>query len=199
MTFHGLASPNELKTTWFNMTEGQDLPDLNVIWEFDESALNDILKNDFGCYVVNCLYKINPNMIGHYIALYKKHEIDDLGNEVSELIYFDPLATFPQKWMIDEIFNTKCQQSKIVKFDVKLIVDLEGAQAINGNSCGFRCLFKLLKYCLGYMPENYAELFENRIDWNISRNDKKKFINTTIKKTKREIETIKNVSNQSIV
>lgn len=176
MTFHGLASPNELKTTWFNMTEGQDLPDVNVIWEFDENSLNDILNLESGVYIVNCLYKINPNMIGHYIALYKNK---------NELIYFDPLATFPQKWMIDEIF----------KFDVKLIVDLEGAQAINGNSCGFRCLFKLLKYCLGYMPENYAELFENRIDWNISRTDKKNFINTTIKKTKREIETIKNVSN----
>lgn len=176
MTFHGLASPNELKTTWFNMTEGQDLPDLNVIWEFDESALNNILNLESGVYVVNCLYKINPNMIGHYIALYKKN---------NELIYFDPLATFPQKWFIDCCF----------KFDnIKLIVDLEGAQAINGNSCGFRCLFKLLKYCLGYMPENYAELFENRIDWFISRNDKKNFINTTIKKTKREIETIKNVS-----
>lgn len=177
MTFHGLASPNELKTTWFNMTEGQDLPDVNVIWEFDENALNNVLESSFGCYVVNCLYKVNPNMIGHYIALYKKENV---------LIYFDPLATFPQKWIIDEIFKVP---------NLKIIVDLEGAQAINGNSCGFRCLFKLLKYCLGYMPINYAELFKNKIDWYISREDKKNFINTTIKKTKREIETIKNVSN----
>lgn len=186
MTFHGLASPNELKTTWFNMTEGQDLPDLNVIWEFDESALNNILESSYDCslpsstslFVVNCLYKVNPNMIGHYVALYKNQ---------NELIYFDPLATFPQKWVIDCCF----------KFDIKIIVDLEGAQAINGNSCGFRCLFKLLKYCLGYMPENYAELFGNRIDWFISRPDKKNFINTTIKKTKREIETIKTTSSRN--
>lgn len=190
--FHGLSSPNELKTAWFNMTEGQGLPELFVIWEFNEDSLNEFLKNENEkCVVVNSLYKQNPNMVGHYVAIYKTK---------SEVIYFDPLATFPQKWVIDEFFKFfDATQSGNVSHSI--VVDLDGAQSINGNSCGYRCLFKLLKYCLGYQPLNYAVLTDNannpedlgtrRVLWNISKDNQKKFIDTTIKKTKREFKIIK--------
>lgn len=195
MTFHGLSSPNELKTAWFNMTEGQNIPSVDIVWEFDETALNKILNStssQASLYVVNCLYKVNKDMIGHYIALFKPPTQSD-SEDIQQLIYFDPLATLPQKWFVD-----CCLAS-----GVKIVVDLEGSQAINGNSCGFRCLFKLLKYCLGYMPTTFAELYNGRVDWYVPKDknknevmskEKKKTINTTINKTKREIQTISSMN-----
>lgn len=167
--FHGLSSPDELKSTWFNMTEGQDLPLLQVIWEFDDDALNDVLTSE-GLYVCNLTYKYIGNHTGHYIAIFSNPE---------KIIYFDPLGTLPPDWIISRIFD--------LSKDKRFVIDLEGAQAISGTSCGYRCLTKLLKYSLGVMPKyklSQSESFE----------DLKDLKPQTIKKTKREIEILKSLS-----
>lgn len=162
--FHGLSSPDELKSTWFNMTEGQDLPTLKVIWEFDDDALNSVLNSE-GLYVCNLTYKYIGNHTGHYIAI---DHTDD-----GHIIYFDPLGTLPPDWII----------SKLSKSNKRFTIDLEGAQAISGTSCGYRCLTKLLKYSLGVMPK-----------YKISNNEDLKDLKPqTIKKTKREIEILNNL------
>lgn len=160
--FHGLSSPDELQSTWFNMTEGQDLPMLKVIWEFDDNALNNILNSE-GLYVCNLTYKYIGNHTGHYIAI---DHTDD-----GHVIYFDPLGTLPPDWIISKIK------------DKRFVIDLEGAQAISGTSCGYRCLTKLLKYSLGVMPK-----------YKLSKSEGLKDLKPqTIKKTKREIEILNNL------
>lgn len=164
--FHGLSSPDELQSTWFNMTEGQDLPTLKVIWEFDDDALNSVLTSE-GLYVCNLTYKYIGNHTGHYIAF---------SNKDNQIIYFDPLGTLPPDWIISKIK------------DKRFVIDLEGAQAISGTSCGYRCLTKLLKYSLGVMPK-----------YKISKSEDLKDLKTqTIKKTKREIEILKNLQKSNI-
>lgn len=162
--FHGLSSPDELQSTWFNMTEGQDLPTLKVIWEFDDDALNNILTSE-GLYVCNLTYKYIGNHTGHYIAI-------DHTND-GHVIYFDPLGTLPPDWIISKIK------------DKRFVIDLEGAQAISGTSCGYRCLTKLLKYSLGVMPKYKLS--------SQSSEGLKDLKPQTIKKTKREIEILKNL------
>lgn len=163
--FHGLSSPDELQSTWFNMTEGQDLPTLKVIWEFDDNALNNILTSE-GLYVCNLTYKYIGNHTGHYIAF---------SNKDNQIIYFDPLGTLPPDWIISKIK------------DKRFVIDLEGAQAISGTSCGYRCLTKLLKYSLGVMPKYKLS--------SQSSEGLKDLKPQTIKKTKREIEILNNLQN----
>lgn len=163
--FHGLSSPDELQSTWFNMTEGQDLPTLKVIWEFDDNALNSVLNSE-GLYVCNLTYKYIGNHTGHYIAI--DHSDD------GHIIYFDPLGTLPPNWII----------STLSKSNKRFMIDLEGAQAISGTSCGYRCLTKLLKYSLGVMPKYKFSQIE----------DLKDLKPQTIKKTKREIEILNNLN-----
>lgn len=161
--FHGLSSPDELQSTWFNMTEGQDLPTLKVIWEFDDNALNNILNSE-GLYVCNLTYKYIGNHTGHYVAIFSNPE---------NVIYFDPLGTLPPDWII----------SKLSKSNKRFTIDLEGAQAISGTSCGYRCLTKLLKYSLGVMPK-----------YKLSNNEDLKDLKPqTFNKTKREIEILNNL------
>lgn len=164
--FHGLSSPDELQSTWFNMTEGQDLPTLKVIWEFDDNALNSVLNSE-GLYVCNLTYKYIGNHTGHYIAI---AHIPERGH----IIYFDPLGTLPPDWIISKMLTNKFK---------RFTIDLEGAQAISGTSCGYRCLTKLLKYSLGVMPK-----------YKLSNNEDLKDLKPqTIKKTKREIEILNNL------
>lgn len=162
--FHGLSSPDELQSTWFNMTEGQDIPALKVIWEFDDDALNEVLKCE-GLYVCNLTYKYIGNHTGHYVAF---------SNKDNQIIYFDPLGTLPPDWIISKMLTNKFK---------RFVIDLEGAQAISGTSCGYRCLTKLLKYSLGVMPKYKLSQTE----------DLKDLKPQTIKKTKREIEILKNL------
>lgn len=173
--FHGLSSPDELQSTWFNMTEGQGLPTLKVIWEFDDDALNNILNSE-GLYVCNLTYKYIGNHTGHYVAIFSNPE---------KVIYFDPLGTLPPDWIISRIFdlsNSERVSPEGLK-DKRFVIDLEGAQAISGTSCGYRCLTKLLKYSLGVMPKYKLSQSE----------DLKDLKPQTIKKTKREIEILKNL------
>lgn len=178
--FHGLSSPDELQSTWFNMTEGQNLPTLRVIWEFDDDALKSVLKCEAlkkqdafcperceGLYVCNLTYKYIGNHTGHYIAIFSNPE---------NVIYFDPLGTLPPDWIISKL-------SKLT--NKRFTIDLEGAQAISGTSCGYRCLTKLLKYSLGVMPKYKLS--------SQSSEDLKDLKPQTIKKTKREIEILKNL------
>ncbi len=129
-SFKGLSSPKELKTTWFNLTEGQGIQDITVIWDFQPSILNNIKE---GLYVINLLYPYIGDKTGHYVAYYKKDKL----RGSAEKIYFDPLGSLPPEDIVPYVN----------------VVDLEGAQAINGNSCGYRCLTKLFKYALGYKPK----------------------------------------------
>lgn len=173
--FHGLSSPDELKSTWFNMTEGQDLPTLKVIWEFDDDALNSVLRSE-GLYVCNLTYKYIGNHTGHYVAF---------SNKDNQIIYFDPLGTLPPDWIMSRIFDLSNSErvSPEGSKDKRFTIDLEGAQAISGTSCGYRCLTKLLKYSLGVMPK-----------YKLSQNEGLKDLKPqTIKKTKREIEILKNL------
>ena len=156
--FHGLSSPEELKKAWFNMTEGQGIDDVNVIWNFEPSVLNNIAA---GLYVLNLLYPYIGNKTGHYVAFYKK------GNE---RIYFDPLGTLPPKDILPYVN----------------VVDLEGAQAINGNSCGYRCLTKLFKYALGYKPEYKIDIKGGKFVGNIKPE--------TLFKTNREFKILNNLN-----
>lgn len=145
--FNGLSSPEELKQTWFNMTEGQGFDDVNIIWNFDDTTE---IKED-GAYIVNILYKYIGNKVGHYVALYKNKDC---------LIYFDPMGTLPPAW-IAKMFKT-------------FICDLEGCQAITGTSCGYRCLTKLFKYSLGYYPAYYVLFNGQNILGDIKENTFKK-------------------------
>lgn len=160
LKFRGLSSPEELKETWHNMTEGQEefLP-LDVVWSFDGEFLETI--ND-GLYVCNLLYPYIGNNTGHYIAIYKNG---------ADVYYFDPLGTLPPKWVNNYLKNYK--------------IDLEGEQKINGNSCGFRCLTKLFKYCLGYFPKKFITIENDKIFGDI---DEK-----TLEKTKREFKILNNL------
>lgn len=45
--FHGLSSPDELKRTWFNMTEGQGLNDITVIWDFKPDTLTNLPNGNY--------------------------------------------------------------------------------------------------------------------------------------------------------
>lgn len=179
--FHGLSSPDELKSTWFNMTEGQNLPALRVIWEFDDNALNTVLNSE-GLYVCNLTYKYIGNHTGHYIAI---NHTDD-----GHIIYFDPLGTLPPDWIISKL-------SKLT--NKKFVIDLEGAQAISGTSCGYRCLTKLLKYSLGVMPKyklssQSSEMSKTSNSLEFAPEGLKDLKPQTIKKTKREIEILKSLS-----
>lgn len=154
--FHGLSSPDELKRTWFNMTEGQGLNDITVIWDFKPDTLTNLPN---GNYILNILYSYIGNKTGHYVALYKNN---------NQIIYFDPLGSLPPKWITEKLKN--------------FVVDLEGAQAISGNSCGYRCLTKLFKYNLGYMPDYKIYIDNNTY--------KGKLKPETIFKTKREFKIL---------
>lgn len=204
--FHGLSSPDELKSTWFNMTEGQNLPTLHVIWEFDDDALNTVLEcealkkqNAFcperseGLYVCNLTYKYIGNHTGHYVAIFSNPE---------NIIYFDPLGTLPPDWIISRIFDLSNSErvspegSKLT--NKKFVIDLEGAQAISGTSCGYRCLTKLLKYSLGVMPKyklssQSSEMSKTSNSLEFAPEGLKDLKPQTIKKTKREIEILKNL------
>lgn len=160
MAFHGLSSPEDLKKTWFNMTEGQNFPKINIIWEFDENSLRNLPN---GNYVCNILYSYIGNKTGHYIAIFK----DD-----NQIIYFDPLGTLPPCWIVNELKS--------------IIVDLEGAQAINGNSCGYRCITKLFKYNLAYYPQYFIKIDNGKYEGDLKK--------STIEKTKREFEILKSLS-----
>lgn len=152
--FHGLSSPNELKRTWFNLTEGQGLPNIEVIWDFQPSDLNNLSD---GLYVLNLLYPYIGNKTGHYVAYFKQGD---------EKIYFDPLGSLPPENIVENVN----------------VVDLEGAQAISGNSCGYRCLTKLFKYALGYKPEYKITIKDGVYDGDIK--------SETLFKTKREFEIL---------
>lgn len=135
-SFHGLSSPQELKDTWFNLTEGQGLNDVNIIWNFDETTLPQLKE---GPNIVNILYKYIGNNTGHYVLIFKPK------GRVDHLIYFDPLAALPPEWVSKEIYEC---------FNSKVVVDTSGEQSINGNSCGYRCLYKALMYSLGFPPHD---------------------------------------------
>lgn len=135
-SFHGLSSPQELKDTWFNLTEGQGIGDVNVIWNFNESTLPQ-LKD--GGNIVNILYKYIGNNTGHYVLIFKP------SNDARRIFYFDPLAALPPEWVSKGI--NECFASKVV-------VDTSGEQNINGNSCGYRCLYKALMYSLNFPPHD---------------------------------------------
>lgn len=163
-SFHGLSSPDELKKTWFNMTEGQGIPDINVIWDFEPTMLNNIAE---GLYVLNLLYPYIGNKTGHYVAYYKG---SGLNPAAAEKIYFDPLGTLPPEDILPYVN----------------VVDLEGAQAINGNSCGYRCLTKLFKYALGYKPEYKIDISNGKFKGDIKPE--------TLFKTNREFKILKNLN-----
>lgn len=156
--FHGLSSPEELKNTWFNLTEGQGIPDINVIWEFQPSICKDLQD---GLYVVNLLYQYIGNKTGHYVVIYIKGK---------ERIYFDPLGCLPPEDILPYVN----------------VVDLEGAQAINGNSCGYRCLTKLFKYALGYKPEYKIMIDDGKFIGDIKPE--------TLFKTKREFKILSSLN-----
>lgn len=137
-SFHGLSSPQELKDTWVNLTEGQGIGGVNVIWNFTESTLSQ-LKD--GPNIVNILYKYIGNNTGHYVLIFKRQ----LAKRLASFIYFDPLATLPPEWVSKEIYDT---------FNAKVVVDTSGEQNINGNSCGYRCLYKALMYSLNFPPHD---------------------------------------------
>lgn len=134
-SFHGLSSPQELKDTWFNLTEGQGLNDINVIWNFNEASLSQLTD---GPNIVNVLYKFVENDTGHYVLIFKPK-----GRNC--FFYFDPLGALPLEWISKGI--NEC-------FGAKIVVDTSGEQKINGNSCGFRCLYKALLYTLGFPPHD---------------------------------------------
>lgn len=163
MTFKGLSSPDELKQTWFNLTEGQGIKNINVIWDFQPRILGGPSgSNELpdGLYVVNLLYPYIGNKTGHYVAYFKDND---------EKIYFDPLGCLPPEDILPYVN----------------IVDLEGAQAINGNSCGYRCLTKLFKYALGYKPEYKIEIKGGAYVGDVKPE--------TLLKTKREFEILKSL------
>lgn len=121
--FEGLSSPAELQQTWFNMTEGQGLPLLFVIWEFTPKVMP--LRD--GIYVVNIAYEHTGDGIGHYVAM---SVADD------SIWYFDPIGTLPPRWLFEQFH----------KFYQHTTIDLTGGQRLNGTSCGYRCLAQLVIY-----------------------------------------------------
>lgn len=159
-TFRGLSSPDELAQTWINLTEGQNIDNINIIFDFvDSSQLKE------GPNIINLLFKYIGNKTGHYVAVYKSKDL---------LIYFDPLGTIPPMWLVNNLQKLNNYKS--------IYIDLEGSQKINGNSCGYRCLTKLLKYSLNLFPEYYIIINDNHVLGMLKP--------STIEKTKRELKTL---------
>lgn len=123
--FEGLSSPAELQQTWFNMTEGQGLPLLFVIWEFTPK----VMPLHDGIYVVNIAYEHTGDGIGHYVAM----AVAD-----ASIWYFDPIGTLPPRWLFEQFH----------KFYLRTTIDLTGGQRLNGTSCGYRCLVQLAVYLI---------------------------------------------------
>lgn len=119
--FHGISNPNELKKTWYNLTN-RNPNEINVLWnpyEFDK-------YKDFN--IINILYNEDePDMIGHWCLLLK---LDD-----NNIIFYNPI----NKPFFNDFLNLLCQ-----KYNV--LFDMTGKQKIGNKSCGYYCLHKLREY-----------------------------------------------------
>lgn len=155
--FHGLSSPEQLKTAWHNLT---NLPNktLNVVWDYQPNKYG-LKQLNIGCNIINSRYDPNnPNQIGHYCAIFMTPHKLIYYNPISGVMYrtcYDITNSEEEKKELAKHFNInklnnypidEALTSTVIQCPKHIIFDMTGEQRINSNSCGFYCLAKLYDY-----------------------------------------------------